>query len=110
MSRITPQDLHKHMQVYSEDRTELGHIIEIYEDSFEVHKHLLGKHIYLTYSTVAAVEGEQVRLNITADEAEKPSWQKRPDYENHPGDPTQLFYDRGHGIHDPLDETNPDKG
>jgi len=25
-------------------------------------------------------------------------WEKRPDYEHHLGDPTQLFYDRGHGI------------
>ncbi len=37
------------------------------------------------------------------------TWEKRPDYEHHLGDPTQLFYDRGHGIHDPFDETNPDK-
>ncbi len=37
------------------------------------------------------------------------SFQKRPDYEHHLGDPTQLFYDRGHGVHDPFDEANSDQ-
>jgi len=35
--------------------------------------------------------------------------EKRPNYEEHKGDPLQLFYDRGHGVSDPFDETNPNK-
>jgi hypothetical protein len=34
-------------------------------------------------------------------------WEKRPNYEDHLGDPTQLLYDRGHGVHDPFDEAKP---
>jgi len=26
-------------------------------------------------------------------------WEKRPNFEEHKGDPTQLFYDRGHGVY-----------
>ncbi len=109
MAEITQAHLHKHMQVYAADHTDLGHITEIYEDSFEVHKGLLGKHRYFTYSTIASLEGENVTLKLSTEEAEKLLWQKRPDYEDHPGDPLQIFYDRGHGVHDPFDETNPDK-
>jgi hypothetical protein len=44
---------------------------------------------------------------MSAEEARQKEWEKRPDYEDHLGDPIQLFYDRGHGVHDPFDETNP---
>ncbi|HLG63811.1 MAG TPA: hypothetical protein VKY19_17855 [Ktedonosporobacter sp.] len=50
-----------------------------------------------------------MQLSMSAGEVNEKEWEVRPDYEDHPGDPLQLFYDRGHGIHDPFDETNPDR-
>ncbi len=46
---------------------------------------------------------------MSADEAKNMEWEKRPDYEHHLGAPEQLFYDRGHGVSDPFDESNPDR-
>jgi hypothetical protein len=109
MPEVTQHDLQKHMHVYSADNATIGQVSELYEDSFAVHKGLLGKHLYFPYSTVSSLEGDKILLKLSHDETEQPLWQKRPDYEDHPGDPTQLFYDRGHGIQDPFDETNPDK-
>jgi len=48
-------------------------------------------------------------LSLSEDEADEMKWGRRPDYEHHLGDPTQLFYDRGHGVRDPFDETNPNQ-
>ncbi|HTK07809.1 MAG TPA: DUF2171 domain-containing protein [Ktedonobacteraceae bacterium] len=110
MSDITQQDLHKHMQVFTKDTYNLGHISELYEDSFQVHRGLVGKHIYMPYSVVASVTNEQVHLTLSSTEAEEPRWHKRPDYEDHPGDPTQLMYDREHGVHDPFNPGSPNKG
>ena len=101
------QDLHKHMQVVTKDAHHLGHITELYEDSFQVHKEPLGKHLYFPYSAIASVADKQLHLTLSAAEAEEPVWQRRPDYEDHLGDPTQLMYDRGHGVHDPFDPDGP---
>ncbi len=102
--------LHKHMSVVSSTNDNLGHVEEIYEDSFLIRKGIIfSKDRYIPYSAIERVEDNTVHLDLTTDEAREKEWERRPDYENHPGDPTQLLYDRGHGIHDPFDETNPDK-
>ncbi len=104
------QDLHPHMQVYSSDNQKVGHVAEVYEDSFLVRKGLLfSKDRYFPYSAIAAVENDRVQLSLSLDEARQMEWEKRPDYKAHLGDPLQLFYDRGHGVHDPFDEMNPDQ-
>jgi hypothetical protein len=98
------------MAVFSSDNSDLGHVEEVYEDSFLIRKGLIfAKDRYIPYSAITQVEDNKVHLNLSADEAKEKEWEKRPDYEDHLGDPTQLFYDRGHGVHDPFDETNPDK-
>ena len=108
MSTWNSQNLQKHMHVYASDHHELGHIAEIYEDSFLVQKGLLfTSDRYIPYSAIAHVEHDQVELTMSSAEAQEMKWEKRPDYEHHLGDPTQLFYDRGHGVHDPFDEANP---
>ncbi len=60
-----------------------------------------------TYTTIGSIENERVQLLMTENEAKELEWTKRPDYEAHKTDPVQLMYDRGHGVHDPFDETNP---
>jgi hypothetical protein len=50
-----------------------------------------------------------VNLSMDAEEARLKQWEIRPDYEKHAGDPLELLYDRGHGVHDPFDEQNPDQ-
>jgi len=101
-------DIHKDMHVYSFDNQDVGHVAEVYKDSFLVHKgFFFPKDRYIPYSAIANVENDRVHLTMTADEAKDMEWEKRPDYEDHLGDPTQLFYDRGHGISDPFDETKP---
>jgi hypothetical protein len=110
MPQWSYHDLHTHMHVYSSDNQNLGYIAEVYEDSFLIHKgFFFPKDRYIPYTAIAAVEGDQVQLLMSAEEAKQKEWEKRPDYENHLGDPLQLFYDRGHGVHDPFDEGNPDK-
>ncbi|MBE3559618.1 MAG: DUF2171 domain-containing protein [Ktedonobacteraceae bacterium] len=102
------KDIHRHMHVYSSDRQSLGHIAEVYGDSFLVRKGIFfPSDRYIPYSAVASVEDEQVVLRMNAPEVKDMEWSIRPDYEEHAGDPTQLMYDRGHGIPDPFDETNP---
>src|ERR1700737_3665217 len=96
-------DIHKHMHVYSVDNTDLGHVADNYEDSFLIHKgFLFPTDRYLPYSAIISVENDRVKLSMTKDEVMEKEWEKRPDYENHMGDPTQLFYDRGHEVHDPF--------
>jgi len=110
MPKWSQHDVHTYMQVYSSDQQDLGHITAIYEESFLVSKGVIFQDKrYYPYSTIARIEDERVGLTMSADEANLLEWTKRPDYENHLGDPLQLFYDRGHGIHDPFDETNPDR-
>jgi hypothetical protein len=108
MTTWNQDNLHKHMIVYSSDKQKLGHVADIYEDSFLVHEGFLFTHDkYIPYSAIAQIDHEDITLNLTANEASEKKWATRPDYEDHLGDPTQLFYDRGHGIHDPFDEVNP---
>lgn len=110
MTTWNRDNLRKHMTVYSSDNHKVGHVAEIYEDSFLVHKgFLFTKDSYIPYSAIAQVDNDDVKLTLTADEASAKEWQKRPDYENHLGDPTQLFYDRGHGVKDPFDEVDPNR-
>jgi hypothetical protein len=97
----------KRMEVYSSDNSNLGQVTEVYEDSFLLHKGIFGKKRYIPYGLITTVENNRVNLCLSKDEAEAMKWEKRPDYEHHLGDPTQLLYDRGHGVHDPFDETNP---
>ena len=110
MARWSQESVHKHMQVYSSDAQSLGEIAEVYQDAFLLHKGLLfKKNRYIPYSAIASINGDQLRLSMSAAEVSEKEWEIRPDYEDHLGDPLQLFYDRGHGIHDPFDETNPDQ-
>ncbi len=64
---------------------------------------------YFPYSAIATVEDDRVHLTMDAEAAKLLEWKKQPDYEHHFGDPLQLFYDPGHGAHDPFDEANPDQ-
>lgn len=109
MSIGNQHTIHKHMEVYSSDNSNLGQVAEVYEDSFSLHKSIFAKKRYIPYELVAAVDDNRVHLRLSKDEAEEMKWEKRPDYEHHLSDPTQLFYDRGHGIHDPFDGINPDQ-
>jgi hypothetical protein len=110
MPTWSARDLHSSMQVYTSDGQKLGHVAKVYEDSFLVHKgYFFPTDRYIPYSVINSIENDQVQLNLSADEAHQKEWEKRPDYEHHLGDPTQLFYDRGHGVHDPFDETNPEQ-
>jgi hypothetical protein len=109
MPNWSQHDLHKHMHVYSSDDINIGHIAEVYEDSFLIHKgFFFPKDRYIPYSAITDVKDDRVHLSLSAAEVQEKEWDKRPDYEDHLGDPLQLFYDRGHGIHDPFDETNLD--
>jgi hypothetical protein len=107
METWNQHSLHKHMAVYASEDTKIGHVAEIYEDSFLVRKGIFFlDDRYIPYNAIQQVDGDTVRLQLTANEAQSQEWRKRPDYENHLGDPTQLFYDRGHGVHDPFDNEN----
>ena len=110
MPNWSQQDVHKGMHVYTSDSQDLGHVAEVHEDSFLVHKgFFFPTDRYIPYSAIASVDNDRVQLTMSADEAKQLEWEKRPDYEEHAGDPLQLFYDRGHGVEDPYDETNPNK-
>jgi hypothetical protein len=94
------------MHVYSADTTDLGHVVDSFEDSFLIHKgFLFPTNRYLPYSAIISIEDNRIQLSMTKDEVMEKEWEKRPDYEHHLGDPTQLFYDRGHEVHDPFDKS-----
>ena len=110
MAGWTQANLHSHMHVYSADQQDIGHVAEIYEDSFLVHKgFFFPKDRYIPYSAIQNVENDRVTLTMNAAEAKDMEWEKRPDYEEHAGDPLQLLYDQGHGVTGPADEDNPDR-
>lgn len=110
MPQWTQANVKKHMRVVSEDNQDVGHIADVYEDSFLIHKgHFFPKDRYIPYSAIAEIDGDGVHLTMSADEIKDKEWEVRPDYEAHPGDPLQHFYDKGHGLPDPFDETDPDK-
>jgi len=109
MARWSQKDVQKHMHVLSADNQDVGHIAEIYEDSFLIHKgHFFAKDRYIPYSAIATVGSNGVHLTLSAGEVKDKEWEIRPAYEKHLGDPLQLFYDRGHGIPDPFDQTDSD--
>ena len=100
--------IQKHMQVYSSDGKEVGRVEDAYEDSFKVHKGLLPIDTrYYSYSSIGSVENSRIQLLMTEVEAKEEKWAIRPNAKAHESDPIQLFYDRGHGVEDPFDETNP---
>jgi hypothetical protein len=110
MPNWSQHDVRKHMEVYSSDNQKLGHVAEVYQDSFLVHKgYLFPKDRYIPYSAIGNIEQDRIQLVMDAADALTKEWEKRPDYEDHLGDPLQLLYDRGHGIEDPFEETNPDQ-
>jgi len=110
MPKWSQDNIHTSMHVYASDGISLGHIAKVFEDSFLVHKgHFFPTNRYIPYSAIDTVENDRVQLVMTSVEAKQKEWEKRPDYEDHLGDPTQLFYDRGHGVHDPFDETSSDQ-
>ena len=111
MPQWDQHSLRTHMHVYSSDDKNLGRITHVYQDSFEIEKGLLlFEERYLPYGSIASVDNDHVHLALSADEVTKNAeWKKRPDYEDHLSDPTQLMYDRGHGVRDPFDENNPEK-
>ncbi len=103
-------DIHKDMQVSTSDKQELGHVAEAYEDYFLVRKGIFfPTDRYIPYSAIASVNNDHVQLTMNAADATLMEWKKRPDCERHLGDPTQLMYDRGHGVHDPFDELPPNQ-
>jgi hypothetical protein len=110
MADWSAQNIHPSMHVYTVDGHEVGHVAKVYEDSFLIHKgYFFPPDRYIPYSAIDSVENDRVQLVMSADEVKQKEWEKRPDYENHLGDPTQLVYDRGHGVHDPFDEDVPDQ-
>ncbi len=107
MAQWNSHQLHKNMKVFSSDSVHVGHIGEVYEDSFLVHKgYFFPTDRYIPYSAIASLEDEQLNLSLNSSEMQEKQWEIRPDYEDHLADPTQLLYDRGHGLHDPFDETD----
>jgi hypothetical protein len=104
MANWSQKDLHHHMEVYSSESEQVGHVAEVYEDSFLLNKGLLSTKLYIPYSAIATVEKDRVQLTLSTNALADPQWKKRPDYENHLGDPTQLLYDEGHGVADPFVE------
>jgi hypothetical protein len=106
MGNWTEQDLRPHMKVYSSNGEHVGHVADAYEDSFLIHKgYFFPTDRYLPYSAIAHLEENRIDLTLSSAEVQDTQWEKRPDYEHHLGDPTQLFYDRSHGINDPYDDT-----
>ena len=107
MANWNQDNVHQHMKVYSSNGEHVGHVAEVYEDSFLIHKgYFFPADRYIPYSQVDAIEEDQVRLVLSSAQLEELIWTKRPDYENHLGDPTQIFYDEGHGIPNPFDKTD----
>jgi hypothetical protein len=104
------QNIHTSIRVNAFDGYELGHIIKVYEDSFLIHKgYFFPTDRYIPYSAIDSIENDRVQLNMGADEAKQKEGEQRPDYEHHLGDPTQLFYDRRHGVHDLFNESTSDQ-
>lgn len=104
------QNIHTSMHVYTLDGHALGHIAKVYEDSFLVHNgYFFPTDRYIPYSAIATIENDHIQLGMSADEAKQKEWEKRPDYEHHLGDPTQLYYDEGHGVPDPFIDESQDQ-
>lgn len=110
MANWTKNNIHKHMAVYDSSNSKVGHVEEIFDDSFLVRKGLLlHRDRYIPYAAIASIEENRVALTMSKDEINDKEWNVRPAYEEHPGDPLQLMYDRGHGVQDPFDPEAPDR-
>ena len=110
MPNWNQKDIHERMHVYTSDDQDIGHIAKVYEDSFLVHKgYFFPTDRYIPYEAITSVVDDRVNLVIDAEEAKLKEWHTRPNYEEHQDQPLQLFYDRGHGVHDPFDSENPDQ-
>ncbi|HEY7415072.1 MAG TPA: DUF2171 domain-containing protein [Ktedonobacteraceae bacterium] len=110
MANWTKNDIHEHMAVYDSANTKVGQVEEVYDDSFLVRKGLLfHRDRYIPYAAIAALKENQIALTMSKDEINDKEWNVRPDYEEHLGDPTQLMYDRGHGVQDPFDPEASDR-
>lgn len=106
MANWNQHDLRPHMKVYTSNSEHIGHVAEIYEDSFLVHKgYFFPTDRYIPYSAIATLEENRIQLTLSSNEIKDKQWEKRPEYQEHLGDPTQLMYDRGHGLYDPFDDT-----
>ena len=108
MTTWNQENIHKQMTVYSSDKQKLGHVTHVYQDSFEVKKGIFSHDSYIPYEAITQVENDDITLSMDADEARQKEWWRRPDYENHLGDPVNLMYDRDHGVHDPFDTADQD--
>lgn len=107
MTQWNRSNLRPHMRVYASDAEHVGHIAEIYEDSFLVHKgYFFPIDRYIPYSAISKIEEDQVHLTLDSQQIQDTLWRTRPAYEQHAGDPLQLFYDRGHGLNDPYEDTS----
>ncbi|HEU0002677.1 MAG TPA: DUF2171 domain-containing protein [Ktedonobacteraceae bacterium] len=107
MAKYSAEYVQTGMHIYTSDNHELGHVAKVYEDSMLVHKgHIFPTDRYIPYSAIESIDNGNIRLDMPLDEAKQKIWHKRPDYEKHLGDPVQLFYDRGHGVHDPFDQAD----
>ena len=110
MANWNQHDLRPRMKVHASTGEQIGHVAEIYPDSFLVHKgYFLPANRYFPYSAISSVREDSLQLTLSPTEAQDRLWSKRPDYEHHLGDPLQLFYDRAHGLHDPYDDTGFDQ-
>ena len=110
MPNWSDKNIHEHMHVYTSDDQDIGHIAKVFVDSFLVHKgFLFPTDRYIPYNAIASVVDDRVNLSMDTEEASLKQWEIRPDHEKHAGDPLELLYDRGHGVHDPFDEQNPDQ-
>ena len=101
------QDVKAGMHIYTSDNQDLGHVAKAYEDSLLVHKgYIFPTNRYIPYSAVVSIDNHRVQLTMPLEEAKQKIWTKRPDYQHHLVDPLQLFYDRGHDVHDPFDQAD----
>ena len=107
MTQWNQSNVHSHMKVYSSNGEHVGHVAEVYEDSFLIHKgYFFPTDRYIPYSQVQNITEDEVKLALSTDELHELRWTMRPDYEHHLGDPLQIFYDEGHGVPNPFDQTD----
>ena len=108
MSSYTKDNVHTGMHVYSSDGHDVGHVAAVYPDSFKIHKgFFFSSDRYIPYSAIAFVENDRIVLTMPADVIKDKEWTVRPNYEDHLDDPLQLYYDEGHGVADPFNQTDP---
>jgi hypothetical protein len=68
----TAAEIREHMHVHSSDGHHVGRVDHVKGDQIELAKldlTAMGKHHYIPLSWVGSVDGDQVKLSITKDEA-----------------------------------------